>query len=89
MYKRQKFECKSIESIILAVEKMREKPLDREKIKELYEMKYSENANYKMLNDLDVDVYKRQVSCIYLSWTEEKYLGGKSKICIGRTQRAG
>ena len=47
-----KFECESIESIILAVEKMREKPLDREKIKELYEMKYSENANYKILNDI-------------------------------------
>ena len=51
-----KFECKSIESIILAVEKMREKPLDREKIKELYEMKYSENANYKILNDIYVNI---------------------------------
>ena len=47
-----KFECESIESIILAVEKMREKPLDREKIKELYEMKYSENVNYKILSDI-------------------------------------
>lgn len=47
-----KFDYKSIESIIQAIEKMREKPLDREKIKKLYEMKYSENANYKILNDI-------------------------------------
>ena len=47
-----KFECKSIESIIAAVEKMKKNPLDREKIKELYEMKYSENANYEILNDI-------------------------------------
>ena len=27
-----------------------------EKIKELYEMKYSENANYKILNDIYVNI---------------------------------
>lgn len=47
-----KFGYKSIESIISVVDKMREKPLDGEKIKKLYEMKYSENANYKILNDI-------------------------------------
>ena len=28
----------------------------QEKIKELYEMKYSENANYKILNDIYVNI---------------------------------
>lgn len=51
-----KFDCKSVESIIKAIEKMREKPLDREKIKKLYEMKYSENANYKTLNAIYVGI---------------------------------
>ena len=47
-----KFECKSIDSIISAVGKIKEKPLNREKIKKLYEMKYSENTNYKILNGI-------------------------------------
>ena len=51
-----KFECKSMEGIISAVKKMSEKPLDREKIKELYEVKYSENANYRILNDIYTSV---------------------------------
>lgn len=44
-----KFEHESIESIISAVGKMREKPVEVEKI---YEKKYSENTNYKLLNDI-------------------------------------
>lgn len=47
-----KFGYESIESIISAVDKMRESPLDGEKIKKIYEMKYGENANYKILNDI-------------------------------------
>ena len=35
-----------------AIDKMREKPLNKEKIKKIYEIKYSENANYKILNDI-------------------------------------
>ena len=47
-----KFGYESIESIVSAVDKMREKPLNKEKIKNIYEMKYSENANYKALNGI-------------------------------------
>lgn len=47
-----KFNCKSIESIITAIKKVRNKPLNREKIKKIYEIKYSEKTNYKILNDI-------------------------------------
>lgn len=47
-----KFRYDSIESIMSAIDKMREKPLNKEKIKKIYEIKYSENANYKILNDI-------------------------------------
>ena len=47
-----KFGYDSIESIVSAIDKMREKPLNKEKIKKIYEIKYSENANYKILNDI-------------------------------------
>lgn len=47
-----KFGYDSIESIMLAIDKMRDKPLNKEKIKKIYEIKYSENANYKILNDI-------------------------------------
>ena len=47
-----KFDYESIESIMSAIDKMREKPLNKEKIKRIYEIKYSENANYKILNDI-------------------------------------
>lgn len=47
-----KFGYDSIESIMSAIDKMREKPLNKEKIKKIYEIKYSENANYKILNDI-------------------------------------
>ena len=47
-----KFDYKSIESIMSAIDKMREQPLNKEKIKRIYEIKYSENANYKILNDI-------------------------------------
>lgn len=47
-----KFGYDSIESIMSAIDKMREKPLNKEKIKKMYEIKYSENANYKILNDI-------------------------------------
>ena len=47
-----KFRYDSIESIMSAIDKMREKPLNTEKIKKIYEIKYSENANYKILNDI-------------------------------------
>ena len=47
-----KFGYESIESIMSAIDKMREKPLNKEKIKKIYEIKYSANANYKILNDI-------------------------------------
>ena len=47
-----KFRYDSIESIMSAIDKMRKKPLNKEKIKKIYEIKYSENANYKILNDI-------------------------------------
>ena len=47
-----KFDYESIESIMSAIDKMKEKPLNKEKIKRIYEIKYSENANYKILNDI-------------------------------------
>lgn len=47
-----KFRYDSIESIMSAIDKMREKPLNKEKIKKIYEIKYSENVNYKILNDI-------------------------------------
>ena len=47
-----KFRYDSIESIMSAIDKMRAKPLNKEKIKKIYEIKYSENANYKILNDI-------------------------------------
>lgn len=47
-----KFGYDSIEGITSAIDKMREKPLDKEKIKKIYGMKYSENVNYKILNDI-------------------------------------
>ncbi len=47
-----KFRYDSIESIMSTIDKMREKPLNKEYIKKIYEIKYSENANYKILNDI-------------------------------------
>lgn len=47
-----KFRYDSIESMISTIDKMRAKPLNKEKIKKIYEIKYSENANYKILNDI-------------------------------------
>ena len=51
-----KFGYDSIESIMSAIDKMREKPLNKEKIKKIYEIKYSENANYKILNDIYIGI---------------------------------
>ena len=47
-----KFGCKSLENIIKVIEKMREKPLDCEKVKNIYEMKYNENSNYKIIKNI-------------------------------------
>lgn len=51
-----KFDCKSIESIIKAIEKAKGNPLNRDRIKKLYEAKYSENANYKILYNIYADI---------------------------------
>ena len=51
-----KFDCKSIESIIKAIEKAKGTPLNRHRIKKLYEAKYSENANYKILYNIYADI---------------------------------
>lgn len=47
-----KFGYESIESIMSAIYKMIKKPLNNEKIKKIYEIKYSEETNYKILNDI-------------------------------------
>ena len=47
-----KFDCESRESIMSAIYKMIKKPLNNEKIKKIYEIKYSEESNYKILNDI-------------------------------------